>query len=197
MNQSILRHKFRLFYTLFGFLLAGQVISPSPAISDHPLLKEIIIAYNLETLKESLIDDSHRGEEGILRIRPEIAKSFGMKVFIDHDYSDAMELFEKGDILLEKAQMAMSSEEKERFEGEHVQKIADHYLISKRSVESAKKKLVAYRSRLNSSADERLNEAVSVVVMDRLLEESLKKTDFRLRDALGCFFNICIASSGC
>ena len=196
MKRNRLSTKFRLSYTLFGLFLAGHFISPSPAISDHPLLKEIIIACNLETWKESLINDSHRGEEGILRIKPEIAQSFGIKVFIDHDYLDARELFEKGNIFFEKAKTAMSSEEKERFEGEHVQKIADHYLISKRSVESAKKKLVAYRSRLNSSADERLNEAVSVVVMDRLLEESLKKTDYRLRDALGCFYNICQGENG-
>jgi hypothetical protein len=89
MNQSIPRHKFILFCALFGLVSALHFICPSPASSDHPLLKEIIVAYNLEALKESLIDDSHRGEEGILRIRPEIGKSFGMEVFIDQDYLDA------------------------------------------------------------------------------------------------------------
>lgn len=195
MKQTLI-HKLFLFWTFLVLMVAGHLISPAPALPDHPLLKEIIIAYNLEALKESLIDSSNRGEEGILRIRPEIAKSLGMEVFIDQDYMDAKELFEKGDISLEEAQTAMSSEEKEKFHGELVEKIADLFLSHKRSEELAKEKLMTYRSRLNSWGDARLNESVSAEVIDRVLEESLKKTDYRLRDALGRFFNVCQGQDG-
>ncbi len=182
-------HKPFLIWTFFALLGAGHFISPSPALSDYHLLRKYIIAYNQEGLKESLIDDTHRGEEGVLRIRPEIGKSFGIKVFIDQDYLESKELFEKADAFLEDAKMALSSDEKA--EEEHFQMIADLFLSHKWSLELAKKKLAAYRSRLNANVDDRLDETVSIEAMDRLLEESLKKTDSRLRDALGLFFNIC------
>ncbi len=177
-----------IFFALFG---AGYFLCPSSAFCDFHLLKKFIIAYNQEALKESLIDETHRGEEGVLRIRPEIGKSFGIKVYIDQDYLESKELFEKADVFLEDAKMALSSDEKA--EEDPVQMIADLFLSHKWSLELAKKKLAAYRSRLNASVDDRLNQTVSVEAMDRLLEESLKKTDYRLRDTLALFFNICQA----
>jgi len=186
-----LRHKLFLFWVFFALIGAGYFITPSPALCDYHLLKKFIIAYNQEALKESLIDDTHRGEEGVLRIRPEIGKSFGIKVFIDQDYLESKKLFEKANVFFEDAKMALSSDEKA--EKDHFQMIADLFLSHKWSLELAKKKLAAYRSRLNASVDDRLNQTVSVEAMDRLLEETLKKTDYRLRDALGLFFNICQA----
>jgi soluble lytic murein transglycosylase-like protein len=185
-------HKPFLIWTFFALLGAGHFISPSPALSDYHLLRKYIIAYNQEALKESLIDDTHRGEEGVLRIRPEIGKSLGIKVFMDQDYLNSKELFEKSDVFLEDAKMALRSGEKEKSQGDHIQMIADLFLSHKWSLELAKKKLAAYRSRLNASLDDRLDETVSIELMDRLLEESLKKTDSRLRDALGLFFNTCL-----
>ena len=83
--KNVPYHKLFLFWFLFALTSAGYFISPSPALCDYHLLKKFIIAYNQEALKESLIDDSHRGEEGVLRIRPEIGKTFGIKVFMDQD----------------------------------------------------------------------------------------------------------------
>ena len=190
MKQSPL-HKPFLIWTFLALIGAGYSMFPSPALCDYQLLKKFVIAYNQEALKESLIDETHRGEEGLLRIRPEIAKSLGIKVFIDQDYLDSKTLFEKADVFIEEAKMALSSEEKEEFPGKYVQMIADLFLSYKWSLELAKKKLAAYRSRLNAGVDDRLNQTVSVEAMNRLLAESLKKTDGKLRDALGLFFNIC------
>jgi hypothetical protein len=91
-------HKLFLFWFLFALLGAGHFMFPSPALTDYHLLRKYIIAYNQEALKESLIDDTHRGEEGVLRIRPEIGRSLGIKVFIDQDYLDSKELFKKADV---------------------------------------------------------------------------------------------------
>ena len=187
--KNVPYHKLFLFWFLFALISAGYFISPSPALCDYHLLKKFIIAYNQEALKESLIDDSHRGEEGVLRIRPEIGKTFGIKVFMDQDYLDSKELFDKADVFLEDAKMALRSDEK--VEEDHIQIIADLFLSYKWSMELARKKLAAYRSRLNANVDDRLNQTVSVEAMDRLLKESLKKTDHKLRDALGLFFNVC------
>jgi soluble lytic murein transglycosylase-like protein len=191
MKQKRIRYEGILLFALFNLVLAGHVIRPSPAWCAYPLLKQIIIEHNLEALKQSRADDSFRGEGGLLRIRPDIGRSLGMKVFIDQDYWDSKALFEKGEVFLEKAKTAMSSQEEEIFKGEHIRNIAEHYLVSKESTESARKKLGAYCTRLRSSHDERFDKAACHKVMDRLLEESLKKTDYRLRDALGLFYNIC------
>jgi hypothetical protein len=168
-----------------------HLIFPSTALSDHPLLKKFIIAYNLKALEKSLIDESYRGEEGVLRIRPEIGKSLGMTIFIDKDYLDSRMLFREADISLEKAEKAMASQKKKKSLEEHYREIADHYLLHKNTLESARKKVMAYRSRLKSNADDRRNDVLSIKVMDELLKKSLERTNNQLRDALGYFYNIC------
>jgi len=195
MKQGIINPKVHLFFIYFALFSAVPLFFPSPALSDHPVLKKIIIAYNLEAHKKSLIDGAYRGEEGILRIKPEIALSLGMRVFIDRDYLDSQKLFKNAERSLEKAKDAMVSQKQEKLPGAYAQKIADNFLLSKKTLEAAKKRLMAYRSRLNSGVDDRLNRDVSVKVMATLLKESIQKTENHLRDALGHFYNICIGVS--
>lgn len=191
MNKPFTHPKFSLFLTFFGLTVVIHLLSPYPILADLTLLQKIIIPYNLKTLKKSLNDGDYRGEEGILRIGPMTGKALGMKVFIDENYRNSTELFQKADEFLEEAKKYMASREKEKFPGEFVQKIADSFLLYKKSSDSAKKEIMIYRSRLNPDVDDRLNDAMSTKVMDRLLEESLRRTDNRLRDALGHFYNIC------
>jgi hypothetical protein len=58
-------------------------------------------------------------------------------------------------------------------------------------MEAAREKLLTYRSALNVSLDDRLNEAASADLMGRLLTASLRSADHQLRDALGRFYNLC------
>jgi hypothetical protein len=190
MNQ-IRIHPRVLLSICIGAAFVIHLFFPSPVPADKSVLIKNIIAYNLEALEKSLVDGSYRGEEGILRIRPEIGKSFGMKVFIDQDYLDSKELFKKAEASLEEARKAMVSKRKEKFPGEYDQKITEHFLIFKKNTESGEKKLKSYRSRLNPEVDERLNNVVSTRVMDELLGDSLLKSDSKLRDALGRFYNMC------
>ena len=190
MNNQI-RHKKILFLASSIFFLAVFFSFSPSALPDYPLLKEIIITHNLMSLEKSLVDDSYRGEEGILRIGPDIGKSLGMNVYIDQDYLDSKKLFLNADEFLKKAKRAMTTQKKENFPGGHVKRIADNILFYKETTRQAKKKLMAYRSRLHENIDQRMNKEISARVMDRLLEESLKKTKNRLRDALGCFYNTC------
>jgi len=176
------------FCALFQF---AQLSYANPALAEHVLLKRLITAYHSENQKERLQDGSYRGDEGILSIRPEAARIYGMKVFIDRNYQDSLSLLEKADKHLEMAETAMETRKKEKFPGEHVRSIVDHFLIFKQSQELAKSKLTAYRSRLKKDVDDRLNGAVSGRVMDRLLAESLRKKGNKLRDALGWFYNVC------
>jgi hypothetical protein len=178
-------------FTLLQTLFLGLLLFPSPALADNPLLKEIIVAHNQRHYGESLSDGSYRGEEGILKIGPEAARSLGLKAVVDQDYQEGRESFQKADRFLEKAKGAMSSLRKERSPKEHAQQILESFLSYKRAVEAGQQKLLHYRSRLNPQNDERLSDTLASQLMDRLLSDSLKRMDHRLREALALFYNLC------
>lgn len=166
------------------------LVSP-PAFGQHLLLKRIIAAQNLKNLEESILNGSYRGEAGILRISPEVGESLGIRVLVNQDYRDAMALLENAGLSLEKVRTAMVTEKKEDFAGQHAGEIAEHFLRFRADSQMGEEKLKAYRLKLNSSNDERLNETTSDRIMERLLLASLKKTENNLRDALGHFYNRC------
>lgn len=168
---------------------------PSPlrtfASDANTLLKNAIITRNLRDLDQSLVDGSYRGEEGILRMRPEVAKRLGLRVFLDQDYLDSKELFERAEKSQEKAIAALVSEVSEAFPGQHAANVVRHFLLCRNSQALAKEKLMAYRARVNEANDERLCEAAASAALDRLLALCFKKAENRLRDALGLFYNTC------
>lgn len=178
-------------FILYGLALKFVLFFPPAALAHYPLLTKLISAYNLKAIERSLEDGTYRGEAGILRIRPDIAKSLGMKVPMDQDYLDATELFKDADRSLEKAKMIMASRNKGTRPGEHAQRILDHFLSYKKGLASAKQRIMIYRSRLNPGLDERFDKERSTGIMDQLIHESLSKTDHRLRDALARFYNLC------
>jgi soluble lytic murein transglycosylase-like protein len=176
---------------LFLFLL-GALLAPPPSFSAHTsLLREIVVVKNQADLEKSLRNSSYRGEAGILRIKPEVAQSLGMKVFINQDYWDAMAGFTRAEAFLDKARGATMSKETEPQPGFHSRTIADNFLSHRRALREAKQALARYRERLSFEADDRLREDISRAVLDRLLRESLKKAENRLRDGLAHFYNAC------
>ncbi len=164
---------------------------PFPALADISLLKKSIITYNLDYHKKSLSDGSYRGEEGILRISPEVAWSFGLKVQVDQDYLEARELYRKADELFEKVVEAMTTKKKEAFPGEHAKKVGKLAICYNTSVRSAQEKLMVYRTKTTVMIDDRLNEQLCYDLLEDLLQESLRMTSYNLRDALGYFYNRC------
>ena len=172
-------------------MLALHLLWCSPAVAQHALLKDIVIERNLADLQKGLKDGSYKGEEGILRIRPEAAKSLGLKVFVDRDYLDARELLEQAASSFEAAKGFMATRDEETYTGEHVRNIGILYLHYRRSLDRAKQKLLSYRAKLDPGVDERLNEAACGRLMDKLLAECFKRADNRLRDGLGLFYNVC------
>jgi len=161
------------------------------AHAGHPLLKEIIVAHNQRLYGESLADGSYRGEEGLLRIKPEAAESLGFHVFIDRDYLEGAESLQRAERFLEKAKAAMTSQRKDKSPREYAQQIVESFLSYKKAVETGRQKLNVYRTKLNSRVDERLNDALVSQVMERLLTDSLKRTSYKLREALALFYNEC------
>ena len=178
-------------FVLPFLLLAMHLLWCPPAVAQHALLKDIMIQRNLTDLQKSLKDGSYKGEEGILRLRPEAAKSLGLKAFVDREYLDARELFEQAASSLEAARGFMATRDEEAYVGEHVRNIGILYLHYRRSLERAKQKFLSYRAKLNPGVDERLNEAACGRLMDKLLAECLKRAENRLRDGLGLFYDVC------
>ena len=173
------------------FLAAFVLFFPLPARADLYLLKESIIAYNHEHHQESLSDGSYGGEEGILRVRPEVGRSLGLKVLMDKEYIEVMALFKKADALLEKIEKALTTQEKEEFPGEHVKKVCEFSLEYNTALRSAQEGLMAYRLRLTPEIDDRVNKEICSELLEKILRESLKRAACNLRDALGFFYNKC------
>jgi len=173
------------------FMTALFLCLPLPASADLSLIKESIIAYNLDLVQKSLVDGSYKGEEGILKIRPEIGRSFGLKVLMDKEYLEARELLKKAGELLERIDEALITQEKEKFPGEHVNKLSELGFGYNTALDSAKERMLAYRSNLTSKVDDRLNQNICSKLLENLLIECLTRASCNLRDALGFFYNKC------
>jgi hypothetical protein len=182
----------RLLLALQVSLIQALLLFPSCfALAGHPLLKEIIVAHNQRLYGESLADGSYRGGEGLLRIRPEAAESLGFHVFIDRDYLEGTESLLRAERFLDRAKAAMISQRRDKSPQEYAQQIVESFLSYKKAVETGRQKLNVYRTKLNSQVDERLNDALASQVMERLLTDSLKRTSYKLREALALFYNQC------
>jgi soluble lytic murein transglycosylase-like protein len=191
MDQNAKRGKL-LLVALQVSLIQALSVFPSPsAHASHPLLKEIIVAHNQRLYGESLADGSYRGEEGLLRIRPEPAESLVFHVLIDRDYLEGTESLQRAERFLARAKAAMISQRRDKSLQEHAQQIFDSFLAYRKALEAGRQKLNVYRTKLNSQIDERLNDAMVSQVMDRLLTDSLKRASYKLREALALFYNQC------
>jgi len=191
MKRDVMPVRYYPIFLLLILALFASLLFPWIAISENDILIELIISHNQNALEESFHDGSNKGEDGILMMRPDVGKSLGMKVFLDQDFLDSRELYQEADKALEAAEEALFSKKKEKVPGQHVQAVSDHFLAYKKMTELAEQKIKAYRSKLKSEPDDRLEKTLSVRVMDRLLSESLRKNSNRLRDGLGLFYNIC------
>ncbi|MBW1736132.1 MAG: transglycosylase SLT domain-containing protein [Deltaproteobacteria bacterium] len=163
----------------------------SPALAGNPLLSKSIIAYNISINKKSLAKGSYKGQDGIIRISPEVGRSFGLRVLMDRDYLAAKALLKRADKVFEDAVVVMSTHEKERLPDEHVKKIGKLAVYHNELIRSAKKNLMDYRAKLNENNDDRLNKGICSELLERLLEESLTTASYNLRDGLGYFYNLC------
>ncbi|MFC1493680.1 transglycosylase SLT domain-containing protein [Thermodesulfobacteriota bacterium] len=190
-NQTISLHRIIrtiVFYTLLIFPVCSFADPHTPAYS---IIKKHIMEYNLKTLEKTRQGDSYRGEQGILRIKPDTAESFGMKVVSDKDYLDSKKLFKEAGKALERAGKAMAYRGRKRSSDYQAQKILENYLQYKSKRGSAKRKLADHLSSLNPDNDDRFNDEICGKVIDRLLAESFLKTNNRLRDGLAHFHNLC------
>lgn len=179
----------------FLFIFGG--LSPLARASQTPeLLVEIIASHNLALRQQSLEDETYRGEEGILRLEPEAAIKLGLNVLVTPEYQKASSLLRDAENDLRKAREAMETRSRESRPGEHAAAIADAILDYKAKTREANELLRAYAGQLDPSTDERLDRQKCKDLLIRILDSSLKKAGYRLRDALGCFVNTCLDVRG-
>jgi len=172
------------------WLCAGSLTFASVASADSLSLEQLIIAYNLERQRETLADETYRGEEGILRIRPEIAQALGLRAVMDQDYLESKSLYEKADRLFGQVLEALNREETP------VESLAELSLGYNEILRSAYSRLMDYRATLTKEIDDRLNEELCRPLMRRLLQESLDRNSRNLRDSLAFFYNRCQGIDG-
>lgn len=173
------------------FIMACFICCPTRAFADQSILKKSIIDWNIRRHKKTFVDGTYRGEEGILRISPEVGRLFGIKVVLNKDYLNAMELYRKADTHFKASVEAMSTRKKEKIQGEHVKNVGEQALQYNMTLQAVHEKIMAYHSKLTSTLDERLNYAICYDLLEELLEESLEATSFNLRDALSVLYNRC------
>jgi hypothetical protein len=153
------------------------------------MLKEIIIQQNHAAHERSLQDGSYQGEEGVLRINPDAAKSLGLKGAAEDEYHQAMTLAVMAETLLAKALAALSTRQEESFPGGHLKTIAEYALSHKRTREMAIARFMDYQTRLSPKNDDRLVDGICVPILEKILRESLEETGYNLREGLGLFYN--------
>lgn len=182
-----------VFAIVFSALLVTSInlAFPSSGLAELSLLTKHITAYNLEQHKESLSDSSYKGEEGVLRIDPDVGEALGLNVFISRDFLKATELYREADALIEEATEALFTQKKERFSGEHVKNAGELAVRHNKVLTLAWEYMMAYRSDLTAEVDERLNIEICSRLMEKLLQEDIEKTSYNLRDSLGNFYNRC------
>lgn len=157
----------------------------------NPLLQEFIIEYNQKAFDKSLQDETFHGEAGILRIKPEIAEGFGLKVLVDSDYKKARYHMDNAHKTYQKTLEALETRNKEKNSGDHARQVVRLYLQYEDHLSRAVNGFETYRSRLTPALDERLNRKRSIDVMSQVLNRSFMKTGHNLRDGLGWFYNEC------
>ncbi len=164
---------------------------PFSAFADISLLKRYISERNLEQHKLSLSEETYRGEEGILRVNPEVGRLLGLQVFINQDYLKATELYDEAEGLFKKIRDILASREKEKYPGEHVKKIERLAVRHNEIIALAWKHILAYKSNLEKEVDNRLNKDICSRLLEKLLREEIQKTSSNLRNALGNLYNRC------
>ncbi|MGD8386927.1 MAG: transglycosylase SLT domain-containing protein [Desulfobacteraceae bacterium] len=178
----------KLVFTLVIVVFHGV---PASAYDVPELLVRLISAHNLEVHSKSLEDGTYRGEEGILRIRPKTGMDLGLVVHLSPEFEQGMKLFDEADKNLEAAKRAMRTQAVEKAPGDYARTIAERFLEHKDKILKAQTLLRTYASELDATVDERLNAMRCEALAAELLNRCLAKTGNRLRDALGCFANIC------
>jgi hypothetical protein len=181
-----------IFFTQLAVLFFLSVF-PAQAWADDEfaLLVKGVLAYYQDIHESTTPREPDRGEDGLLIMRPEIAQSLGLEVYVDENYFESRKQFARADEFLKQAIDAMTTTAKEEKEGEHAADVAHFACLYQKSIHSAAEILEKYRAALQAKRDERFDEVKCSELLRRLFREGLTSNGWNLRDALGTVYNRC------
>lgn len=159
--------------------------------ADIPRLSKIIEEYNATMTERSPNRPSYRGEEGILRTRPDTARSLGLAVPESQQYAEAAGLHEKANQLYARTVQAMKEGGGQTPEEERIAQVAETAAAYNRTRAAAEEKMRQYHGRVRPGEDPRLDKELGLRLMETLLAECLNTASRNLRNALGYFYNRC------
>ncbi len=169
----------------------GNVKAAPFSREDLSVLKRAIMEFSLQEYRRIYSDGSYRGEAGVLMLRPEVARFYGLQVPENENYGIAKELFSKAEDCLRKTVEALASENEGTSEEEILLSAGKWALCYNRSRGLAGERMEAYRRQIDRTVDQRTNDAVCLHLMETLLRESLQKAPNSLREGLARFYNAC------
>jgi len=173
-------------FLLLSLVCHGANAPDSEALS---LLRDIIAEHNLNLIKKSLEEGTYRGEAGILRIRPEVAQEFGLRVQLTDQYRRAKEMLEDADGLYEDVIEALKRERSQGLEEDDIETIIYLVLSYKDKKKQALEGFKDYYDELHPDKDQRLDRNICGGLLERELATSFARYRYRLRDGLADFYN--------
>jgi soluble lytic murein transglycosylase-like protein len=183
-----------LFLALAIFFLPSAIFAAQArawADDEYGLLVKGVLAYYAEICDSNLPRDSDRGEDGLLLMSHEVARSLGLAVYVDEDYLESRRQFATAEEFLDRAIDAMTTTVREKREGEHVAEVAHFACLYQETMVAAVKTLKKYRAALGKEKDERFDQEKCAGLLRRLFREGLEGNRWNLRDALGHVYNRC------
>jgi hypothetical protein len=134
-------------------------------------------------------EEPELGEDGVLRMRPEVAQSFGFLVYEDENYRAFREKLDQAEEFLKQAIDAMTTTAREKKKDEHEAVVAHFACLYQKTMRSADEDLKKYRETLQEKEDDRFDKARCAGLLQKLLREGLERNGRNLRDALGYAYN--------
>lgn len=181
--------------SLFCLLFLSCILSspgPCPGYEGdekYPVLKKYIIEYNTKHLKFSLSEGTYRGEEGILMIRPDVARDFNLKADISRQYLESQKYYDEAEDTLNKAENALEYNGKKKSDRILIKNMVENIISYKEKTLLARERIEQYKAGLDRENDDRFNDDLCNEIIVRQLDDCFLKTENSLRDGLGLFFN--------
>ena len=178
-----------LWFFAIALISTDTCVPKAQAREGLTLLSNIIAQYNRSAIIRSLSDNTYRGEAGVLRMRPEVARDFGLEAKMDENYKRAAELTTQAEDTYRELLEGLKKKAPKGLKPHGVNKLLRLATSYHSKKTQATKLFLVYYKALESDQDERLVDSVCLKLLRKELKRSLLRYHNKLRDSLADFFN--------